>query len=120
MAKEVKNEQKEEYVDAVDLLLDENNTDNVILYDENDKPSEFEQIAIIPLDNSVYAILKPTFEVEGMADDEVLIFEIVEDENGNMLSIVTEEKVLNAVMQNYYELLKEEDENVEKEDKKNK
>ena len=98
-----------EEVDAIEQLLDENNQDNVILYDENDNSSEFEQIAIIPLDNSVYAILKPAFEIEGVADDEVFIFEIVEDENGDMLSIVTEEKVVNAVMQSYEDLLKEEE-----------
>ena len=114
----MKNNEKEvvkdvEEVDAIQQLLDENNEDNVILYDENDNPSEFEQIAIIPLDNSVYALLKPTFEIEGVADDEVFIFEIIEDENGDMLSIVTEEKVVNAVMESYREL-------VEEEDKKNK
>ena len=103
-----KEEVKKE-VDAIEQLLDETNEDNVILYDENDNPNEFEQIAIIPLDNSVYAILKPAFQIEGVADDEVFIFEIVADESGDMLSIVTEEKVVNAVMQNYYDLIEEEE-----------
>ena len=31
---------------AIDLLLDENYTGNIVMYDENDKEVEFEQIAI--------------------------------------------------------------------------
>ena len=97
-----------EEVDAIEQILDENNEDNVILYDENDNPSEFEQCGVIQLDNTIYAILKPAFEVEGMADDEVLVFEIIEDDNGDMLSVVTDEKIINEVMKTLNDLIDEE------------
>lgn len=102
-------EEKElEDVDAIAQILDENNDENVILYDENDNPNEFEQCGVVQLDNTIYAILKPNFEIEGVADDEVLIFEIVEDENGDMLSVVTDEKIIEEVMENLNDLIDEE------------
>lgn len=117
--KNVNNEEKEfEDIDAIEQILDENNEDNVILYDENDNPNEFEQCGVIQLDNTIYAILKPAFEIEGMADDEVLIFEIIEDDNGDMLSVVTDEKIINEVMKNLNDLIDEEIKK-EEESKKN-
>ena len=41
----------------IELLLDENNTENLKLYDENNKETEFEQVAVIPMNEKVYAIL---------------------------------------------------------------
>ena len=37
----------------IEMLLDENNTENLKLYDENNKETEFEQVAIIPLDEKI-------------------------------------------------------------------
>ena len=48
--------EEKKVVNAIDALLDENNTDNVTIYDENDKPYEFEQIAIIPHKERLFAI----------------------------------------------------------------
>jgi len=40
-------------------LLDDNNKDNIILFDEEGKQVELEQIAIVPHNNDVFAILRP-------------------------------------------------------------
>ena len=48
---------EEKTVNAIDALFDENNTDNIVLYNEKEEPVEFEQIAIIPIEENVYAIL---------------------------------------------------------------
>lgn len=94
----------------IDLLLSPENTDNIVLYDEEDKPTEFEQIAIIPLNNTVYAILKPVEEMPGIAEDEAIVFEMVEDEeNGDLLNVVSEEDVVNQVFEEYKKLVAEED-----------
>ena len=65
-------------INVIDRLLDENDEEPVTLYDENDKETEFEQVAIIPLDEKIYVILKPITKIEGVADDEGLVFVIEE------------------------------------------
>ena len=56
---------EKEIVSPIDQLLDENNEEPITLYDENDNPHQFDQIAVIPLDGKLYAILVPLFEIEG-------------------------------------------------------
>ena len=56
----------------IEMLLDENNNENLKLYDENNKETEFEQIAVIPLNEKIYAILKPVTKIVGVNDDEAL------------------------------------------------
>ena len=91
-----------------DKLFDEENEDNIILYDENNNEVEFEQVAIIPIGDEVYAMLKPVAPMEGVADDEALVFQLCEIDDEEMLSIVKDEKVVDAVFEIYYDLLREE------------
>lgn len=97
----------------IELLLDENNTDNLKLYDENNKETEFEQVAVIPLNEKIYAILKPVTKIVGVNDDEALVFVIEEIDDEDCLVIVDDEKVVDEVFKEYYELLKAEGINVE-------
>ena len=92
-------------VNPIDALYDENNEDNIFLYNENDEPIEFAQIAVIPIEENVYAILKPIEQVEGTADDEELVFEIIDDEE---IHIVQDEKIATKVFDIYYEMLNKE------------
>ena len=96
---------------AIEQLLDENNTDPIILYDENDQEVEFEQIAIIPLNDSLYAILKPVEEMEGVAEDEAVVFALETDEEGDeVLSVVEDDAEIDAVFDEYYKMLRESEE----------
>ncbi len=106
----MKKEEKELNMEnAIDALFDENNTENIKLYNEKDEEVEFEQIALIPLDDIVYVILKPAMKIEGIADDEAFVFEIVEDEeNGELLRLVEDDKIIDAVFEDYNKLLDEE------------
>lgn len=106
----------QEEIDILDVLLDEDNEDPITLYDENDKPVKFDQVAIIPMDEKLYAILKPIDEIEGVADDEAIVFAINEGENGETsLIIENDEPTAIKVFDQYYVLLDEE----EKKNKKN-
>jgi len=96
-----------EELSNIEKLFDEENNDNLILYDENDRETEFEQCAVIPLDEKVYAILKPVDEIEGVADDEALVFVIEEIEDEDMLVIVDDEELVTRVFEVYYDLLRE-------------
>lgn len=97
-------------LDILDILLDEDNEDPVTLYDEADKAYKFDQVAIIPLDNKLYAILKPLDDIPGVADDEAIVFAINEKEAGeSSLIIETDESIAMRVFDEYYKLLDEQE-----------
>jgi hypothetical protein len=100
---------EEKMVNAIDALFDEDNSDNITLYNEKDEAVEFEQIALIPLDERVFAILKPTMEIEGVADDEAFAFEIVSDEDEETLKLVEDDELTDRVFDEYDKLIAEQD-----------
>lgn len=100
-------EQKE--LNPIEQILDENNIENIVLYNENDEPYEFEQIALIPLDHDgkqdLYAILVPVTPLAGIEEDEALVFEIIEREN--VIRVCDNEQIVDQVMTEYEKLLEE-------------
>lgn len=112
-----KNETNQEELDILDILLDEGNDDPISLFDENDKEVKFEQVAIIPDNDKIYAILKPIEELEGIAEDEAIVFLVDVDEEGDsMLVVEKDEETAIRVFDKYYQLLDE----AEKEEKSKK
>lgn len=103
----------EEFLSPIDMLLDENNTENLKLYNEENQEVEFEQIALVPIEDKTYAILKPVETMEGVADDEALVFVIDEIDDEDCLVIVDDDKIIDDVFEEYYKLLKEEGVEVE-------
>ena len=94
----------------IDAIFDENNSENITLYNENSEPVEFEQIAVIPHDGCLYVILKPVVPMDGMNPDEALAFEILEDDEGEAyLEICTDEDIVNQVFDIYDELVESAD-----------
>lgn len=98
----------EEFLSPIDMLLDETNTENIKLYNEDNQEVEFEQIALVPIDNKTYAILKPVEAMEGIAEDEALVFVIDEIDDEDCLVIVEDETIVDKVFEEYYKMLKEE------------
>ncbi len=97
---------------AIERLLDENDLGTIVLFDENDKEVEFEQIAIIPYEDEVYAILKPVKEMEGVAEDEAIVFLLdADEESDDVLSVVEDDAIIDAVFDAYYKLLDEDGNN---------
>ncbi|MBR2433146.1 MAG: DUF1292 domain-containing protein [Clostridia bacterium] len=95
-------------LDVLDILLDEENEDPITLYNENDKPIKFDQIAIIPMEEKLFAILKPIDEMEEVAEDEAIVFRVEEQENGESeLVIETDEALAMRVFDEFYRLLDE-------------
>jgi hypothetical protein len=116
-------ENKEEIVkNPIDCLFDEDNNDPIILFNEKGEKVEFEQIALIPVEERIFAILKPTDKIEGIGEDEALVFEIVEgeeDEEDDYLNLVSDVEIIDKVFDVYNKLIDEEEEK-QKIDKKNK
>ena len=100
--------QPEQNIDILDILLDEDNEDPITLYDENSKAIRFDQVAIIPLEEKLFAILNPIDEIKGVADDEAIVFAINENDAGETTLIVeTDEPLAMRVFDEYYKLLDE-------------
>ena len=104
MSKEKLNEVEER--DAIEMLLDEECTDDITLYDENNNPVDFEQIAVIPLDERLFAILKPVEPLEGVGENEGIVIEI--DEENDDIYTVNEDEIVDKVFEEYYKMNEEE------------
>ncbi len=91
----------------LDKLFDENNEENITLYDDEGNASEFEQVALVPYEDKMYALLHP-IDVEDCDEGEVVIFYIDEDEE--LLTVVEDESLADTVFEEFLKLLEDEDE----------
>lgn len=103
-----------EPVDLLDVLLDKDNRDPILLMDENGKQMRFDQVAVIPYDvekgeRKLYVVLKPIDKIEGIADNEAIVFVCDSDKAGNtILRLEENEEVAIDIFDKYYDLLEEE------------
>jgi hypothetical protein len=79
----------------------------ITLYDDEDKPVEFFEVASVEYDGKFYEILQPVEPTEGIAEDEGVIFEYsAESGDGEKLfRPVFDEKLLENVFSLYIETL---------------
>ena len=87
--------------------LEDDGEDEIIVLEGDEGETEFLHIATLDVDKKWYAMLQPVDleKFDGMTDDEVLLFEIIEDgKGGEDYKPVTDEKIMDAV---YAEYLKE-------------
>lgn len=112
VSKTVENEKKQSsrtaFMSPIDMLLDADNNDNIVLFNEDNQPIEFQQIALVSIQNRVYALLKPVLSMEGIADDEGLVFVIEEVDDEECLVIVEENEIIDKVFEKYFEMLRAE------------
>lgn len=57
----------------------------VTLYDDNNEPVDFYEVACVEYKDDYYALLEPVEEMEGLEDGDVLIFKLEEQEDGTDL-----------------------------------
>lgn len=88
----------------VEMLLDQDNNENIVLYDQKNNAVEFEQIAIIPIDDKLYALLRP-LNLPGVGEYEALVFGISEVDGEDVLVVVDDNNIVNSVFKKYYALL---------------
>lgn len=91
-------------IDPIEALLDPNNNENIVLYNDKDEPVEFEQIAVIPLDDHTYVILQPVKLVGNMKEDEAFAFEIIENEDEHHLQLVEDDALIDRIFDDYKDL----------------
>ena len=107
--------EQKKLVDPVEMILDENNNDNIILYNDKDEPIEFEQIAVIPIDTNTYVILQPVKPMKGIADDEAFAFRLPNREYGEQdLQLVEDDDLIDRIFAEYIDMYKQHKENKKK------
>ena len=94
----------------IEQILDEKNMDNIVLYDAENKPIEFEQVAVIPLERTgmLYAILIPVTPMQGVEEGEGVLFVI--DELKGSIDIERDDAIIDEVLTIYKTLIDEGDE----------
>ena len=90
----------------IDTLLDPDNESVITLINQNNEIVEFDQIAVIPYENELYAILKPITYIEGVGEDEALVFRLNIEEDS--VEIINDFDLCDNVFDIYYDLLKKE------------
>ena len=81
------------------------NEDSIItLYDDEQKAINFYEVASVEFEEKFYGILQPVDKIEGIEEDEAVIFEYSADEEGSeekLFKPVMDEKILEAVFALY-------------------
>lgn len=91
------------------MNLDEYPT--AILNDEEGNEIEFEKIAVLPIEDTLYAIMTPMLEEEPDEDEEIeiAVFTLAEGEDGAvMLTLVEDEYEADSVMQTVLSMMQDE------------
>ena len=88
--------------------MDEKDDDIVTLIGQDGEEIDFVEIAGIAHKGKFYAILQPVELLEGMDDDEALVFEVGKNPDGSdKFEIVSDDEIIDAVFQEYNRLLDE-------------
>ena len=90
-------------------MLDEEYADDIVtLMTESGEEVDFVEIAGIAHNGKFYAILQPVELLEGMDDDEALVFEVVRNADGSDgFNVVLDDEIIDAVFKEYNRLLEE-------------
>ena len=100
------NEMDKYFDELLDKICDEENNEVVVLTNENGEEIAFEQIALVPMENRLYIIMKPVQPMEGLGEDEDLVFLI--NQGLRQFELVVDEDIIDRVFTVYDELVEEE------------
>ena len=93
-----------------DIINDEmyEDDDIVTLLSANGEEIDFVEIAGIEHEGNFYAVLQPVELIEGMGDDEALVFKVTRRETGeDNFELVLDDDTIDAVFEKYNRLLDE-------------
>ena len=97
--------------------MEENNS-IITLTDENGVEADFDLVCTFDYEGRKFAAMFPIEQVEGVADDEVVLLEIVKEGDGEILAPIENEILLNEVFNEFMEIFEDmaDGEDDEKED----
>ncbi len=83
--------------------------DIVTLLTSEGEKVDFIEIAGIAHGGKFYAILQPVELLDGMGDDEALVFKVTSEDGGDIFDIELDDEIIDAVFAEYHRLLDESD-----------
>ncbi len=87
---------------------EKHNDDIITLIGESGEEIDFVEIAGIAYKSDFYAILQPVKLIQGMSDDEALVFKVMTDSDGtDSFDIVLDDNIITAVFAEYNRLYDE-------------
>lgn len=94
----------------LDILLDTTNTDPIPLVNNEGRVVNFEQVAVIPYRQDIYCVLKPLDKVDGIEEDEAVVFRVDYAEDGEPALVAeSDEETAIEIFNQYYDLIEEEE-----------
>ena len=91
--------------DFVEEYEDELSDEMVTLVTDSGEEIDFFVAAVIPFDGKVYGILQPVELLEGMEEDEALVFEMNGEDGEQGFDLVTDDAIIDGVFAKYDELI---------------
>ena len=91
--------------DREEYVVDEENEELLVLAGPDGKEIEFVEIAGIALGDKFYCILQPVELLEGMQEDEALVFEVTSGEEDDNFQLVLDDDIIDKVFDEYDKLL---------------
>jgi hypothetical protein len=88
----------------IEQILDENNHDFINAYDDFGNPIQFEQVAVVSIEEELFVILRENRE--DIPLEEVVVFRIIMNETNQELLLEENEEVIEEVFNKYYQLQK--------------
>lgn len=96
--------------DIFDMLMDEDNDNNIVVSFDDGTSEEFEQMALIPNEDKLYAVLR-FVKTEDDEDeyDEFLVVRVEADEEYHSHKIVVEEddEVVDVILDAFFAMIEE-------------
>ncbi len=91
--------------DLFAILMDDDDTDPIIVYDEKGACFKFKQVAVLPYEDDLYCILSPITPIKGVAEDEAIAFQVVvAEDHSSALEPVRDRNLALKLFDMYYDL----------------
>ena len=97
----------DENTPLLNSLLDPDDKEPIPLKTSEGEDVFFEQLATIPYEGKIYCLLHPTQAVDGVAEDECIVFVYDRDGDAELLFVEEDDAICAAVYDEYLELLGE-------------
>ena len=97
----------------LDVLFDENDIGSLTLTDEDGNKVEFRRVAIIPYKDILYVLLRPISGLPEEAMQQAVAMRVEMQFGEPYLDVEDDQEILDYLMEEYYRLLKEDEEESE-------
>lgn len=88
----------------LDALLDSDNTSPIVLNGPEGE-IQLEQIAVIPHDEKIYAVLHPLTPMEGIEEDSCIVLRYEQTDEGETMVLEEDDEIVDIVYNTYLDLL---------------